>query len=69
MVESGMDISDKVKNILVNLEESAKIRVLVAHDNIVIGVLEISNPLKRESSVVIKRLMLAKKEMIGFFMD
>ncbi|MED6127505.1 serine/threonine protein kinase Ran1 [Stylosanthes scabra] len=61
MVESGTDISDKVKNILVDLEESTKIRVLVAHDNIVIRVLEISNPLERESYVVIKRLMLAKK--------
>ncbi|MED6143313.1 serine/threonine protein kinase Ran1 [Stylosanthes scabra] len=56
MTESGIDISDEVENFVVELEESAKTGVLVAYDNIVIGVIGISDPLKREASVVIEGL-------------
>ncbi|RYR13438.1 hypothetical protein Ahy_B04g070440 isoform E [Arachis hypogaea] len=56
MAESGIDISDEVENFVVELEESARTGVLVAYDGIVIGVLGISDPLKREASVVIEGL-------------
>ncbi|XLT90549.1 hypothetical protein HN873_012224 [Arachis hypogaea] len=56
MAESGIDISDEVENFVVELEESARTGVLVAYDDIIIGVLGISDPLKREASVVIEGL-------------
>ncbi|XP_027358787.1 copper-transporting ATPase RAN1-like isoform X1 [Abrus precatorius] len=56
MVESGIDISTEVENFVVELEESAKTGILVAYDDIVIGVLGVADPLKREASVVIEGL-------------
>ncbi|XP_061368671.1 copper-transporting ATPase RAN1-like isoform X2 [Gastrolobium bilobum] len=56
MVESGIDISTEVENCVVELEESAKTGILVAYDDILIGVLGVADPLKREASVVIEGL-------------
>ena len=41
---------------MVELEESAKTGVLVAFDNVLIGVLGIADPLKREAAVVVEGL-------------
>ncbi|KAK7329353.1 hypothetical protein VNO77_23514 [Canavalia gladiata] len=56
MAESGIDISTAVENFVVELEESAKTGILVAYDDVLIGVLGIADPLKREASVVIDGL-------------
>ncbi|KAK7399816.1 hypothetical protein VNO78_11009 [Psophocarpus tetragonolobus] len=54
--ENGINISREVENFVVELEESAKTGILVAYDDILIGVLGIADPLKREASVVIQGL-------------
>ncbi|KAK7303871.1 hypothetical protein RJT34_14788 [Clitoria ternatea] len=56
MMENGIDISTEVENFVVELEESAKTGILVAYDDILIGVLGVADPLKREASVVIEGL-------------
>ncbi|TKY72680.1 Copper-transporting ATPase RAN1 [Spatholobus suberectus] len=56
MEENGIDISTEVENFVVELEESAKTGILVAYNDILIGVLGIADPLKREASVVIEGL-------------
>ena len=56
MEESGIDISTEVENFVVELEESAKTGILVAYDDIIIGVLGVADPLKREASLVIEGL-------------
>ncbi|XP_058731255.1 copper-transporting ATPase RAN1-like [Vicia villosa] len=56
LVESGINISTEVENFVVELEESAKTGILVACDGILIGVLGVSDSLKREASVVIEGL-------------
>ncbi|KAG4391131.1 hypothetical protein GLYMA_05G132900v4 [Glycine max] len=54
--ENGINISTEVENFVVELEESAKTGILVAYDDILIGVLGIADPLKREAAVVIEGL-------------
>lgn len=56
MTESGVVISTHAENFVVDLEESAKTGILVAYDNILIGVLGVADPLKREAAVVIEGL-------------
>ncbi|KAK9267257.1 hypothetical protein L1049_009679 [Liquidambar formosana] len=56
LTESGVTIPTHAENFLVELEESAKTGILVAHDNILIGVLGVADPLKREAAVVIEGL-------------
>jgi Cu+-exporting ATPase len=56
MVENGIYISTEAESYLVNLEEMAKTGVIVAYDNLLIGVLGVADPLKREASVVIEGL-------------
>ncbi|KAI5679484.1 hypothetical protein M9H77_00711 [Catharanthus roseus] len=57
LIENGIDIPPHVENFVVELEESAKTGILVAYDNILIGVLGVADPLKREASVVIEGLV------------
>ncbi|XP_019160567.1 PREDICTED: copper-transporting ATPase RAN1 [Ipomoea nil] len=57
LTENGISISKDVENFVVELEESAKTGILVAYDNVVIGVMGISDPLKREAAVVVEGLM------------
>ncbi|KAK2395236.1 copper-transporting ATPase RAN1 [Trifolium repens] len=56
MVESGIDISTEVENFVVELEQTAQTGILVSYDDILIGVLGVADPLKREASVVIEGL-------------
>lgn len=56
LAENGVTIPTNVENFVVELEESAKTGVLVAHDNVLIGVLGIADPLKREAAVVVEGL-------------
>jgi Cu+-exporting ATPase len=56
MVESGIDISTEVENFVVELEQTAQTGILVSYDDILIGVLGVADPLKREASVVIDGL-------------
>ncbi|KAJ1393106.1 P-type ATPase [Sesbania bispinosa] len=56
MAESGIDISTEVENFVIELEQSAETGILVAYDDILIGVLGVADPLKREASVVIEGL-------------
>ncbi|KAL2244512.1 copper-transporting ATPase RAN1 [Sesamum indicum] len=57
MSENRVAIPDEVENFVVQLEESAKTGILVSHDNDLIGVLGVSDPLKREAGVVIEGLI------------
>lgn len=56
MVENGIDISTEVENFVVELEQNAQTGILVSYDDILIGVLGVADPLKREASVVIEGL-------------
>lgn len=56
LAENGVTIPTNVENFVVELEESAKTGVLVAYDNVLIGVLGIADPLKREAAVVVEGL-------------
>lgn len=57
LTENGISISKDVENFVVELEESAKTGILVAYDNVVIGVMGIADPLKREAAVVVEGLV------------
>ncbi|XP_077219867.1 copper-exporting ATPase / responsive-to-antagonist 1 / copper-transporting ATPase (RAN1) [Tasmannia lanceolata] len=56
MAESGVTIPSEVEIFLVELEENAKTGILVASNDILIGVLGVADPLKREAAVVIEGL-------------
>lgn len=56
LTESGVTISTEAENFVAELEDSAKTGILVAHDDILVGVLGVADPLKREASVVIEGL-------------
>ncbi|GAV83847.1 E1-E2_ATPase domain-containing protein/HMA domain-containing protein/Hydrolase domain-containing protein, partial [Cephalotus follicularis] len=56
LTENGIAVPTYVENFVVELEESAKTGILVAHDNSIIGVLGVADPLKREAAVVIEGL-------------
>ncbi|KAL9236010.1 hypothetical protein vseg_010725 [Gypsophila vaccaria] len=56
LVENGMTIPTEVEDSVVELEQSAQTGVLVAYDGVLIGVLGIADPLKREASVVVEGL-------------
>lgn len=51
-----MTIPTHIENFVVELEDGAQTGVLVASDDIVIGVLGVSDPLKREAAIVIEGL-------------
>lgn len=56
MTENGISIPIDAESCVVDLEESAKTGILVAYDNVLIGVLGVADPLKREASVVVEGL-------------
>lgn len=51
-----MTIPNHVEKFLVELEEGAQTGVLVACDDVLIGVIGVADPLKREAAVVIEGL-------------
>lgn len=57
MNDCGISIPTHVEKFVVELEESAKTGVLVASEDVLIGVLGIADPLKREAVVVIEGLV------------
>ncbi|GAB4829612.1 serine/threonine protein kinase Ran1 [Ancistrocladus abbreviatus] len=56
LTESGVTIPTDAENFVVDLEESAKTGILVSYDDILIGVLGVADPLKREAAVVVEGL-------------
>lgn len=56
ITESGIAISTKVEDFLVDLEESANTGILVAYGDSLIGVLGVADPIKREAAVVVEGL-------------
>ncbi|KAK9733503.1 hypothetical protein RND81_04G071400 [Saponaria officinalis] len=56
LIENGMTIPTQVEDSVVELEQGAQTGVLVACDGVLLGVLGIADPLKREASVVIEGL-------------
>ncbi|GAB4829615.1 serine/threonine protein kinase Ran1 [Ancistrocladus abbreviatus] len=56
LTESGVTIPTDAENFVVGLEESAKTGILVSYDDILIGVLGVADPLKREAAVVVEGL-------------
>ncbi|KAK3028380.1 hypothetical protein RJ639_038054 [Escallonia herrerae] len=56
LMENGVTIPSDAETFIVELEESAKTGILVAYDAILIGVLGVADPLKREAVVVVEGL-------------
>ncbi|GAB2281278.1 serine/threonine protein kinase Ran1 [Dionaea muscipula] len=56
LTESGVTIPTHVENYVVELEETAKTGILVASDDVLIGVLGVADPLKREAALVVEGL-------------
>ncbi|ERN15033.1 hypothetical protein AMTRI_Chr02g214090 [Amborella trichopoda] len=54
--EAGITIPLQAETFLVEMEECARTGILVAYDGILVGVLVVSDPLKREAAVVIEGL-------------
>lgn len=57
LTENGIAIPTDVENFVVELEESANTGILVAYGAVLIGVLGVADPLKREAAVVVEVLM------------
>nr|AGO68201.1 heavy metal ATPase 7 [Silene vulgaris] len=57
LTENGLNIPTLVEDIMVELEQSAQTGVLVAYDGVLIGVLGIADPLKREAAIVVEGLV------------
>ncbi|KAI3664914.1 hypothetical protein L6452_43526 [Arctium lappa] len=56
LAEKGIAIPTNVEDFVVDLEENAKTGILVAYDSILIGVVGVADPLKREAAVVVEGL-------------
>ncbi|GAB4829628.1 serine/threonine protein kinase Ran1 [Ancistrocladus abbreviatus] len=56
LTESGVIIPTDAENFVVGIEESAKTGILVSYNDILIGVLGVADPLKREAAVVVEGL-------------
>lgn len=54
--ENSVTFPQEAERFLINLEESAKTGILVAYDGVFVGLLGITDPLKREAAVVIEGL-------------
>jgi P-type Cu+ transporter len=54
--ENGITVPEEAENFLVDMELSAKTGILVAYDGEFIGLIGITDPLKREAAVVIEGL-------------
>uniref|UniRef100_A0A1J3GQ07 Copper-transporting ATPase RAN1 n=1 Tax=Noccaea caerulescens TaxID=107243 RepID=A0A1J3GQ07_NOCCA len=57
MSENAITIPDHVEKFVADLEESAKTGVIVAYDGVLVGVMGIADPLKREAIVVVEGLL------------
>ncbi|CAL5023736.1 unnamed protein product [Urochloa decumbens] len=56
ITENGVNIPDEAEHFLVDMELSAKTGILVAYDDGFIGLIGITDPLKREAAVVVQGL-------------
>lgn len=56
LTENGVSIPVEVESFLIELEENAKTGTLVAYDGTLLGVLGVTDPLKREAAVVVEGL-------------
>ncbi|KAA8537184.1 hypothetical protein F0562_029684 [Nyssa sinensis] len=56
LTENGVTIPTDAENFIVELEDSANTGILVAHNNALIGVMGVADPLKREAAVVVEGL-------------
>ncbi|CAN6230488.1 unnamed protein product [Urochloa humidicola] len=56
ITENGVNIPDEAEHFLVDMELSAKTGILVAYDGGFIGLIGITDPLKREAAVVVEGL-------------
>ncbi|KAJ4981907.1 hypothetical protein NE237_032744 [Protea cynaroides] len=56
LLENEVTIPDEAESFATELEESGKTGVLVAYNDILIGVLGLADPLKREAAVVVEAL-------------
>lgn len=56
MTENGVNIPEEAECFLVDMEMNAKTGILVAYDDDFIGLIGITDPLKREAAVVIQGL-------------
>ncbi|KAG2648817.1 hypothetical protein PVAP13_1NG066800 [Panicum virgatum] len=56
ITENGVNIPDEAEHFLVDMELSAKTGILVAYDGGFIGLIGITDPLKREAAVVVQGL-------------
>ncbi|KVI03063.1 Cation-transporting P-type ATPase [Cynara cardunculus var. scolymus] len=56
LAEKGIAIPTNIENFVVDLEENAKTGILVAYDSVLIGVVGVADPLKREAAVVVEGL-------------
>ncbi|GAB4829623.1 serine/threonine protein kinase Ran1 [Ancistrocladus abbreviatus] len=56
LTESGVTIPRDAENFVVGLEESSKTGILVSYDDVLIGVLGVVDPLKKEATVVVEGL-------------
>ncbi|OAY64815.1 Copper-transporting ATPase RAN1 [Ananas comosus] len=56
LTENGVSIPVEVESFLIELEENAKTGILVAYDGTLLGVLGVTDPLKREAAVVVEGL-------------
>ena len=56
ITENGVTIPPEAGNFLVDLESNAKTGILVAYDGDFVGLMGITDPLKREAAVVVEGL-------------
>lgn len=56
LTENGLTVPAHVENCLIELEDRATTGILVAYDDVLIGVLGVADALKREASVVVEGL-------------
>lgn len=54
--ENGIEIPVEVEDFITELEENAKTGIIVAYNDVLIGVLGLADPLKREAAVVVDGL-------------
>jgi len=56
MTENGVTIPPEAETFLIDLESNAKTGILVAYDGDFVGLMGITDPLKREAAVVVEGL-------------
>jgi Cu+-exporting ATPase len=56
VTENGVNVPPEAENFLVDLELNAKTGILVSYDDDFVGLMGITDPLKREAAVVVEGL-------------